>query len=251
MRLGTCVTNPGTREPSVTASVLATLDESQRRADGSRHRAGRLGPAGPRQAADDDGDARGGDPGDPGARRGRDDRLRGHRAPLPVDDGLGPAGLGRRLRADGARDDRPGRRRGDPPARRPRPDRLVRQPGPRGRGGRRPRPPARSGSRPPRRPTSATSRSCRERTRWFPALVSNHVVDLVNKYPRDQLPERSPATSGTGRATTTTTTPRSARRTPASSATRSTGSASSAPSTTTSPSSAASPTPASTSSTST
>ena len=29
----------------------------------------------------------------------------------------------------------------------------------------------------------------RERVRWFPALVSNHVVDLVNKYPRDQLPE--------------------------------------------------------------
>src|SRR3954452_8834557 len=27
MRLGTCVTNPGTREPSVTASTLATLDE--------------------------------------------------------------------------------------------------------------------------------------------------------------------------------------------------------------------------------
>ena len=27
MRLGTCVTNPGTREPTVTASVLATLDE--------------------------------------------------------------------------------------------------------------------------------------------------------------------------------------------------------------------------------
>jgi probable F420-dependent oxidoreductase len=30
---------------------------------------------------------------------------------------------------------------------------------------------------------------CRERTRWFPALVSNHVVDLVNKYPRENLPE--------------------------------------------------------------
>src|SRR5881628_1637925 len=27
MRLGTCVTNPGTREPSVTASLLASLDE--------------------------------------------------------------------------------------------------------------------------------------------------------------------------------------------------------------------------------
>jgi probable F420-dependent oxidoreductase len=34
-----------------------------------------------------------------------------------------------------------------------------------------------------------TLEECRERTRWFPALVSNHVVDLVNKYPREQLPE--------------------------------------------------------------
>jgi probable F420-dependent oxidoreductase len=34
-----------------------------------------------------------------------------------------------------------------------------------------------------------TRELCRERTRWFPALVSNHVVDLVNKYPRGQLPE--------------------------------------------------------------
>jgi probable F420-dependent oxidoreductase len=29
----------------------------------------------------------------------------------------------------------------------------------------------------------------RDRTRWFPALVGNHVVDLVNRYPREQLPE--------------------------------------------------------------
>jgi probable F420-dependent oxidoreductase len=28
----------------------------------------------------------------------------------------------------------------------------------------------------------------RKRTSWFPALVSNHVVDLVNKYPREDLP---------------------------------------------------------------
>jgi len=33
----------------------------------------------------------------------------------------------------------------------------------------------------------------RERTRWFPALVSNHVVDLVNRYPPEQLP---PALTG-------------------------------------------------------
>jgi probable F420-dependent oxidoreductase len=31
--------------------------------------------------------------------------------------------------------------------------------------------------------------TCREHVRWFPALVSNHVVDLVNKYPREQLPD--------------------------------------------------------------
>jgi probable F420-dependent oxidoreductase len=29
----------------------------------------------------------------------------------------------------------------------------------------------------------------RDRTRWFPALVGNHVVDLVNRYPREDLPE--------------------------------------------------------------
>ncbi len=28
----------------------------------------------------------------------------------------------------------------------------------------------------------------RDRVRWFPALVGNHVVDLVNKYPREDLP---------------------------------------------------------------
>lgn len=29
----------------------------------------------------------------------------------------------------------------------------------------------------------------RDRVRWFPAMVSNHVVDLVNKYPREDLPQ--------------------------------------------------------------
>jgi len=29
----------------------------------------------------------------------------------------------------------------------------------------------------------------RERTRWFPALVSNHVVDLVNRYEPAELPD--------------------------------------------------------------
>ena len=34
---------------------------------------------------------------------------------------------------------------------------------------------------------------CRERVRWFPALVSNHVVDLVNRYDPAELP---PALTG-------------------------------------------------------
>lgn len=34
---------------------------------------------------------------------------------------------------------------------------------------------------------------CRERTRWFPALVSNHVVDLVSRYEASELP---PALTG-------------------------------------------------------
>jgi alkanesulfonate monooxygenase SsuD/methylene tetrahydromethanopterin reductase-like flavin-dependent oxidoreductase (luciferase family) len=29
----------------------------------------------------------------------------------------------------------------------------------------------------------------RDKVRWFPALVSNHDVDLINKYPKDDLPE--------------------------------------------------------------
>lgn len=35
--------------------------------------------------------------------------------------------------------------------------------------------------------------ACRDRVRWFPALVSNHVVDLVNRYDPAQLP---PALTG-------------------------------------------------------
>ncbi|HTS14101.1 MAG TPA: TIGR03842 family LLM class F420-dependent oxidoreductase [Candidatus Sulfotelmatobacter sp.] len=31
--------------------------------------------------------------------------------------------------------------------------------------------------------------TARDRVRWFPALVGNHVVDLVNRYPREDLPE--------------------------------------------------------------
>ena len=76
----------------------------------------------------------------------------------------------------------------DPPARGPGPDPLVRRPGPR-RGGRR-RPDPASVKVQAAAPAHVGDRADgRERTRWFPALVVNHVVDLVNKYPREQLPE--------------------------------------------------------------
>ena len=190
MRLGTCVTNPGTREPSVTASSLATLDELSAAAGWTSASGAATRPGGSSASR------RSRWPHTEEAIRviralvaGEADRLRGHGAALPVDARLDAAGLGRRLRPDGPRDDRPRRRRDHPPARRPRPHPLVRRPGPRG--GR--RPPAatrpRSRSRRRRRPTSAPRDLGRERTRWFPALVSNHVVDLVNKYPREQLPE--------------------------------------------------------------
>lgn len=35
---------------------------------------------------------------------------------------------------------------------------------------------------------SADMAAAREQVRWFPALVSNHVVDLVSRYPIDELP---------------------------------------------------------------
>ncbi len=184
------MTNPGTREPTVTASVARDARRDLGRPDGPRHRARRLGAAGPRQAADHAGPHRGGDPGHSDARRpAAPSSTRAPSCNFPWTTRLDAASLGRGLRTDGARDDRPGRRRPDPPAGRPGPHPLVRRPGPRRRGRGRARPEPRSGSRRRRRPTSATCALCRERTRWFPALVSNHVVDLVNKYPREQLPE--------------------------------------------------------------
>ncbi|MGH8057033.1 MAG: LLM class flavin-dependent oxidoreductase, partial [Candidatus Entotheonellia bacterium] len=36
---------------------------------------------------------------------------------------------------------------------------------------------------------SADLAHARDQTRWFPALVSNHVVDLISRYKADELPE--------------------------------------------------------------
>ena len=188
MRLGTCVTNPGTREPTVTASVLATLDEISGgrmdlgigRGDSARRVLGKP----------------------PITMANTEEAIRVIRAlvagetieyegtelsfpwttgwTLPVwVAGYGPMALAMTGRvADGLI-----LQLGDPDLIRW----LVGQV----------REAAAAAGRDPAaiRVQAAAPAHVgdialgRERTRWFPALVSNHVVDLVNKYPREQLPD--------------------------------------------------------------
>ena len=95
-------------------------------------------------------------------------------------------GLGRRVRAEGAGADRRGRRRLHPAARRPRHRRVDDRGGPGGRRAGRPRPGGgqvlrrRAGVR-RRRPR----RTQREQTRWFGGMVGNHVADIVARYGAD------------------------------------------------------------------
>ena len=188
LRLGTCVTNPGTREPSVTASSLATLNELSGgrmdlgigRGDSARRVLGKppITMAGTEEAI---GAIRDLVEGRTVAYEGAELQLPWtNRSKLPVwVAGYGPMALAMTGRvADGvilqladpdliswftSQLDDAARAAGRNP------DDLQVQAaaplhvGPRDVG--------------------------RERTRWFPALVSNHVVDLVNKYPREQLPD--------------------------------------------------------------
>ncbi|MEO5704679.1 MAG: TIGR03842 family LLM class F420-dependent oxidoreductase [Candidatus Limnocylindrales bacterium] len=188
MRLGTCVTNPGTREPSVTASALATLDEISGgrmdlgigRGDSARRVLGKP----PISMADTE-----------TAIRVIRDLVEGRsvtyegtelqltwtgkwRLPVWVA-GYGPMALAMTGRvADGVI-----LQLADPD--------LIRWFAGQVR---------EAATAAGREPGSIKIQAAaplylgprdlgRERTRWFPALVSNHVVDLVNKYPREQLPE--------------------------------------------------------------
>ena len=189
LRLGTCVTNPATREPSVTASTLAVLDEVSRRADGPGDRPGRLRAPRARQAADDDGTSRRRSTSSGRSSRAARSSSRAPSSQLPWTGGwtlpvwvagYGPMALAMTGRvADGVI-----LQLADPDLIRwfvgQLRDAEVAAGRPRG---------TRQGAGRGARRTSATARDGRERTRWFPALVSNHVVDLVNKYPREQLPE--------------------------------------------------------------
>jgi probable F420-dependent oxidoreductase len=188
MRLGTCVTNPATREPSVTASLLATLDELSGgrmdlgigRGDSARRV---LGKAPTTMATLEEAIQliRGLVEGRAVAYEGTDLELTWTgKWKLPVwVAGYGPMALAMTGRiADGAI-----LQLADPDLIRW----FVGQ--------------VRDAEAAAGRPAGSVRiqaaapahvgplELCRERTRWFPALVSNHVVDLVNKYPREQLPD--------------------------------------------------------------
>ena len=188
MRLGTCVTNPGTREPSVTASVLATLDERSGgrmdlgigRGDSARRVLGKP----PITMANTEEAIRviralvAGESIDYEGTALQFPWTAGWTLPIWVA-GYGPMALAMTGRiADGII-----LQLADPDLIRW----LIAQV----------REAAAAAGRDPltikvqaAAPAHVGPRDLgRQRTRWFPALVSNHVVDLINKVPREQLPE--------------------------------------------------------------
>jgi probable F420-dependent oxidoreductase len=188
LRLGTCVTNPATREPSVTASALAVLDELSGgrmdlgigRGDSARRVLGKA-PTSMKDLEQAVHVIRALVEGRSVEYEGAMLELpwtAGHRLPVWVA-GYGPVALKLTGRiADGAM-----LQIGDPD--------LVRWFVAQVResavaAGRDPNAVAVMAAAPAHVGDVADGR---DRTRWFPALVGNHVVDLVNKYPREDLPE--------------------------------------------------------------
>jgi probable F420-dependent oxidoreductase len=188
MRLGTCVTNPGTREPTVTASTLATLDEISDgrmdlgigRGDSARRVLGKP-PITMAQTEEAIRVIKSLVQGDSVSYEGTELRLPwAGRWTLPVwVAGYGPLALAMTGRvADGVI-----LQLGDPD--------LIRWLAGQVRASA-----AAAGRDPAAIQVQAAApahvgpvEQGRDRTRWFPALVSNHVADLVNKYPREDLPE--------------------------------------------------------------
>lgn len=188
MRLGTCVTNPRTREPSVTASALAVLDELSGgrmdlgigRGDSARRVLGKP-PTTMKTLEEAIEVIR-------GLVEGRSVTFEGHELQLPWTGkwtlpvwvaGYGPMAIGMTGRlADGLI-----LQLADVDLIRWFVGQLRDAESTAGR-------PAGSVKVQAAAPAYVGPRDlCRERTRWFPALVSNHVVDLVNRYPREQLPD--------------------------------------------------------------
>jgi len=188
LRLGTCVTNPATREPSVTASALTVLQELSDgrmelgigRGDSARRVLGKP-PTSMQQLEEAVHVIRALVEGRPVEFEGTELQLTWTKGwPLPVwIAGYGPVALKLTGRvADGAM-----LQIGDPDLVRWFVSQVHDS--------------AREAGREPsavRVMAAAPAHigdlaEARDRVRWFPALVGNHVVDLVNKYPREDLPE--------------------------------------------------------------
>jgi probable F420-dependent oxidoreductase len=188
MRLGTCVTNPATREPSVTASALAALNEISGgrmdlgigRGDSARRVLGKP-PTTMKTLEEAIGVIRDLVEGRPVTYEGTELQLTwSGKWQLPVwVAGYGPMALAMTGRvADGLI-----LQLADPDLIRWFVTQLREAEAAAGR-------PAGSIKVQAAAPAHVGPRELgQDRTRWFPALVSNHVVDLVNKYPREQLPE--------------------------------------------------------------
>lgn len=188
MRLGACVTNPTTRDPSVTASVLATLQEvsggrmelGMGRGDGAVRLLG-MPPTKLRTMEHAVTVIRELVEGRTADYRGTELELSwSEKAALPVwVAGYGPKALAMTGRiADGLI-----LQLGDPD--------LIRW-----MAGIMREAAAEAGRDPAEVKIQAAApahvgpiEACRERVRWFPAMVANHVVDLVNKYPPEELPQ--------------------------------------------------------------
>ena len=180
--VGPFVTNPATRDPRVTASLFATLNEGFGnrticgigRGDSARRVLGRK----PTTLAETE-------------TRSHviKELAEGRAIETPAGEVRDPVGAGRqarrldgRLRAEGARAGRPQGRRVHPPARRPGDPRVDGRARTRGRGGGGPRPgllavcvaaPAYLGD---------DLAHARDQCRWFGGMVGNHVADLVRRY---------------------------------------------------------------------
>ena len=192
MRLGTCVTNPAVRDPSVTASTLATLNEISGgrmvlgigRGDSSRRVMGKP-PTTLARLEESTQAIRNLVEGGHADEDGTDLHFtwtRGDRLPVWIA-GYGPKALELTARiADGVV-----LQLADPDLIRWFVDQL--------------RDAAKAVGRDPKEIQVMAAAAahvgdqamCRDRVRWFPALVSNHVVDLVNRYEPKDLP---PALTG-------------------------------------------------------
>ena len=231
--VGPMVTNPATRDWTVTASTYATLNEMYGNRTvcgiGRGDSAVRVTNGKPTTARHD---ARI-DPRDPRARQRTQRRLQGFDDHVAVGSKSELEVLGRRLRPQGAEADRRDLRRLHPAARRPVDrrvdDRCVRTA-------------ASDAGRNPDDLTICVAAPAyvgddlaymRDQCRWFGGMVGNHVADIVDALRRlgAGARRRSPTTSRTARTTTTTSTARPATPTRPSCPTRSSiASASSAPS---------------------